>query len=77
MTYAEAQMLIDDSNRQDEVPKSLRNLNNLAKKLKQKRLNAGYNNLTRYHSVIVFLCVLDFSRLYRTLVGCIGGGASL
>lgn len=41
MTYAEAQMLIDDCDRKDDIPKSLRNLNSLAKKLKQKRLDAG------------------------------------
>ena len=41
MTYAEAQMLIDDCDRQDDIPKSIRNLNSLAKKLKQKRLDAG------------------------------------
>jgi len=41
MTYAEAQMMIDDTNRQDDVPTSLRQLNALAKKLRQKRLDAG------------------------------------
>lgn len=41
MTYAEAQMMIDDESRQDEIPRNLRHLNRLAKKLKQKRLDAG------------------------------------
>ena len=41
MTYAEAQMLIDDRDRQDDIPISIRNLNSLAKKLKKKRLDAG------------------------------------
>ena len=41
MTYAEAQIRIDDSNQQDEVTKGLRRLNMLAKKLKKKRTANG------------------------------------
>lgn len=41
MTYAEAQMIIDDASRQDQIAKGLRHLNELAKKLKQKRIDAG------------------------------------
>lgn len=41
MTYEQAQIVIDDSSRQDDVAASLRTLNALAKKLKQKRLDNG------------------------------------
>lgn len=41
MTYEEAQIAIDDKSRNDEVAASLRVLNALAKKLKQKRLDNG------------------------------------
>ncbi|KZC14228.1 PREDICTED: exosome complex exonuclease RRP44 [Dufourea novaeangliae] len=41
MTYDEAQLRIDDSNQQDVLAISMRNLNNLAKKLKKKRLENG------------------------------------
>ncbi|XP_068631124.1 exosome complex exonuclease RRP44 isoform X2 [Battus philenor] len=41
MTYEEAQLIIDDSSRSDEIASSLRVLNALAKKLKQKRLDNG------------------------------------
>ncbi|XP_041971274.1 exosome complex exonuclease RRP44 [Aricia agestis] len=41
MTYEEAQIAIDDKSRNDEIVSSLRILNSLAKKLKQKRLDNG------------------------------------
>lgn len=41
MTYAEAQMIIDDQTRNDEMAQGLRHLNMLAKKLKKKRMEAG------------------------------------
>jgi len=41
MTYAEAQMIIDDPNRQDPLAVGCRNLNMLAKKLKARRIEAG------------------------------------
>lgn len=41
MTYEEAQIKIDDQNQQDSLAKSLRGLNNLAKKLKARRLENG------------------------------------
>lgn len=41
MTYAEAQMIIDDRSRSDEMANGLRCLNEIAKKLKQKRIDAG------------------------------------
>lgn len=41
MTYNEAQMIIDDSNRNDEIAQGLRHLNNMAKILKKNRLDAG------------------------------------
>ncbi|KPJ18970.1 Exosome complex exonuclease RRP44 [Papilio machaon] len=41
MTYEEAQLIIDDVPREDEIALSLRTLNSLAKKLKQKRLDNG------------------------------------
>lgn len=41
MTYEEAQIKIDDVNQNDVLAKSLRNLNNFAKKLKKKRTDKG------------------------------------
>ncbi|XP_018332640.1 exosome complex exonuclease RRP44 [Agrilus planipennis] len=41
MTYEEAQLTIDDKSRNDSIAQSLRNLNNLAKILKQRRLEKG------------------------------------
>jgi len=41
MTYAEAQMIIDDVSRTDDLANGLRCLNAIAKKLKQKRIDAG------------------------------------
>ncbi|XP_018364763.1 PREDICTED: exosome complex exonuclease RRP44 [Trachymyrmex cornetzi] len=41
MTYEEAQLKIDDAIQQDAIAKSLRGLNQLAKKLKKKRLENG------------------------------------
>lgn len=41
LTYAEAQMRIDDSSMNDEVTKSLRGLNTLAKILKGRRIEKG------------------------------------
>ncbi|XP_076648306.1 exosome complex exonuclease RRP44-like protein Dis3 [Halictus rubicundus] len=41
MTYDEAQLKIDDHTQQDVLAQSLRGLNNLAKKLKKKRLENG------------------------------------
>jgi exosome complex exonuclease DIS3/RRP44 len=41
MTYEEAQLKIDDKTQNDALVVSLRNLNNLAKKLKKRRLENG------------------------------------
>ena len=41
MTYEEAQLKIDDKSQNDALAVSLRNLNNLAKKLKKKRMENG------------------------------------
>lgn len=41
LTYAEAQMRIDDPKQQDDIATSLRGLNKLAKILKQKRIDQG------------------------------------
>ena len=41
LTYAEAQILIDDTHRNDPLSEGLRGLNELAKKLKQRRIDAG------------------------------------
>ncbi len=41
LTYAEAQMRIDDTSVQDELTLGLRRLNSLAKILKRKRINNG------------------------------------
>ena len=40
-TYAEAQMRIDDPSQADEITQNLRHLNQLAKILKQKRIEQG------------------------------------
>ncbi|XP_056008572.1 exosome complex exonuclease RRP44-like isoform X2 [Ostrea edulis] len=53
LTYAEAQMRIDDPKMSDPITKSLRNLNKLAKILKQKRIDKGALSLAssevRFH----------------------------
>ncbi|XP_059826436.1 exosome complex exonuclease RRP44 [Hypanus sabinus] len=53
LTYAEAQMRIDDENMNDEVTKGLRRLNKLAKILKKKRIDNGALTLSspevRFH----------------------------
>ncbi|KAK3530497.1 hypothetical protein QTP86_027777 [Hemibagrus guttatus] len=53
LTYAEAQMRIDDSNMNDDVTKSLRGLNMLAKLLKGRRIEKGALTLSspevRFH----------------------------
>ena len=41
MTYEEAQLIIDDSSQTHAIAKSLRNLNKLAKILKQQRIQKG------------------------------------
>lgn len=41
MTYEEAQLIIDDSAQQHDIAESLRNLNNIAKILKKKRIENG------------------------------------
>ncbi|MEQ2172337.1 hypothetical protein GOODEAATRI_020013 [Goodea atripinnis] len=45
LTYAEAQMRIDDANKNDDITKSLRGLNKLAKILKRKRIENGYADI--------------------------------
>jgi len=42
LTYAEAQMRIDDQSLKDDVTLGLRRLNNLAKILKQRRQQNGF-----------------------------------
>ncbi|MBN3319472.1 RRP44 exonuclease, partial [Atractosteus spatula] len=53
LTYAEAQMRIDDASMNDEITKSLRGLNRLAKILKKKRIENGALTLSspevRFH----------------------------
>lgn len=41
LTYAEAQMRIDDTTMNDDITKSLRGLNKLAKILKRQRIEKG------------------------------------
>lgn len=41
LTYEEAQLIIDDKNKNDDVAQSLRRLNSLAKKMKKKRMENG------------------------------------
>ncbi|MGH0171964.1 UNVERIFIED_CONTAM: hypothetical protein FKN15_067848 [Acipenser sinensis] len=45
LTYAEAQMRIDDTGMNDEITRSLRGLNRLAKILKKKRIEMGYSDI--------------------------------
>ncbi|KAM9365783.1 exosome complex exonuclease RRP44 [Pholidichthys leucotaenia] len=53
LTYAEAQMRIDDSSKSDDITKSLRSLNSLAKILKRQRIEKGALTLSslevRFH----------------------------
>ncbi|KAM3606158.1 uncharacterized protein V6R79_011665 [Siganus canaliculatus] len=53
LTYAEAQMRIDDTNKNDDITKSLRGLNKLAKILKKQRIEKGALTLSslevRFH----------------------------
>uniref|UniRef100_A0A8C7ZLU8 Exosome complex exonuclease RRP44 n=1 Tax=Oryzias sinensis TaxID=183150 RepID=A0A8C7ZLU8_9TELE len=53
LTYAEAQMRIDDTNKKDDITESLRGLNKLAKILKRKRIENGALTLSslevRFH----------------------------
>uniref|UniRef100_A0A3Q1B7D0 Protein DIS3 homolog n=1 Tax=Amphiprion ocellaris TaxID=80972 RepID=A0A3Q1B7D0_AMPOC len=53
LTYAEAQMRIDDTNKNDDITKSLRGLNKLAKILKRQRIEKGALTLSslevRFH----------------------------
>lgn len=41
LTYAEAQMRIDDTSKNDDITTSLRGLNKLAKILKRRRIEKG------------------------------------
>lgn len=54
LTYAEAQMRIDDPSMTDAVTKSLRNLNRLAKILKKKRMEKGWDQHSGF-----FQCTLN------------------
>lgn len=53
LTYAEAQMRIDDTTMNDDITKSLRGLNRLAKILKGRRTEKGYFHLNRIKLVIL------------------------
>lgn len=44
LTYEEAQLRIDDKTQNDDVAKSLRGLNSLAKILKKRRIENGFVN---------------------------------
>ena len=41
LTYTEAQLIIDDPSREDNIALSLRSLNSLAKTLKKRRIDDG------------------------------------
>ena len=62
LTYAEAQIRIDDEHQQDAVTKGLRRLNMLAKILKKERIK---NGLVQFNSIVDFLeiCFLFISSL--------------
>jgi hypothetical protein len=47
-------MIIDDPARNDDIAKSLRGLNKLAKILKQKRTDKGFVHFVRYCTIIIF-----------------------
>lgn len=59
MTYEEAQAIIDDEAQTGEIAQSLRHLNRLAKILKKRRMDNGYDVLTAslcsYNNYIFFL----------------------
>lgn len=63
MTYEEAQITIDDKNRTDSIALSLRNLNMLAKILKQRRLENGYTPCNFF----LMILILKF-RIFSALV---------
>lgn len=42
LTYAQAQLILDNPKRDDEIARSLRHLNRLARILKQRRLENGH-----------------------------------
>lgn len=54
LTYAEAQMRIDDKTLNDDITISLRLLNSLAKILKKKRTDNGYFIIIVIHSKIYY-----------------------
>lgn len=49
LTYAEAQMRIDDTTKNDDITKSLRGLNKLAKILKRQRIEKGWGQQSMLH----------------------------
>lgn len=61
MTYEEAQLKIDDATQQDAIAVSLRGLNQLAKKLKKKRLKNGYDSRCYICIELFYIILNDFS----------------
>lgn len=70
MTYAEAQMMIDDTSRQDAVTVSLRHLNRLAKILKKQRIQNGYAYLKKFFlkRYVVLAIVYDECWTFSNLI---------
>uniref|UniRef100_A0AAZ3REJ5 Protein DIS3 homolog n=1 Tax=Oncorhynchus tshawytscha TaxID=74940 RepID=A0AAZ3REJ5_ONCTS len=67
LTYAEAQMRIDDANMNDDTTKSLRGLNRLAKILKKRRIEKGDLMFTLYRWVQIQITLL-FPRETNSMV---------
>lgn len=67
MTYEEAQLLIDDKSQNDALTVSLRGLNNLAKKLKKRRLENGY---FLFMSILVIIYIIFHIFIYEKFTSC-------
>lgn len=58
MTYEMAQIIIDDASQNNAIAQSLRNLNKLAKILKKRRMDNGYEKRIKYLNNSITIVVL-------------------
>lgn len=58
MTYEMAQIIIDDASQNNAIAQSLRNLNKLAKILKKRRMDNGYEKRIKYLNISITIVVL-------------------
>lgn len=65
MTYEMAQIIIDDASQNNAIAQSLRNLNKLAKILKKRRMDNGYEKRIKYlnNSITIVVCSYYFRAL--------------